>query len=303
MIPHFPRFAKLKLEHKSSIEKITSKFSPYSDYNFASLWSYNTDNSIEVSILNNNLVVKFTDYLTVRPFYSFIGKNKIKQTVKELLTFAKEKKVDLHLKLIPEAIIQADPSIYNHFTIVEDRDNHDYIISAKHVSELPIDIFKRKNYLVERFKRKYPQYKVKLIDLTNKINQQEILDLFAQWEKIGNKDRKETENELEAIKRLINSIHQIMFYTLGIYDGTKLIAFNMYEKTFNNHGISAFQKADKTYTGIYAMLSHEAAKHLRSLGCTHINYEQDLGIEGLRLSKSLWKPTHFLKKYIIKPKK
>ncbi len=303
MIPIFPRFSKLKLKHKKEIEAVTSSFPPYSDYNFSSLWSYNTDDSIEVSLLYGNLVVRFTDYLTVKPFYSFIGTRSVILTSRMLLTFSQKNRIEPHLKLVPEFVIKSEPRMKKMFEISEDPDNHDYIVSARHITELPESLFKRKNYLVSRFKRKYPGYRVEFVDVRNPHIQNEMISLFERWEKNAGKSRKDTENELTAIRRLIDSVNDLEFHTLCIYHAGTLVAFTMYEKTFQKHGISAFQKADKTYTGIYAMLSHESAKHLYSLGCTYINYEQDLGIEGLRLSKSLWKPTHFLKKYIVKLRK
>ena len=303
MIPLFPRFAKLDLSHKKEVEKLTHLFPPYSDYNFTSLWTYDTDASIEISLLYENLVVRFTDYMTLKPFYSFIGCHKPIQTAHTLIDHSYKTNIEHYLKLIPEDVILLDNDLSNHFKVIEDLDNHDYIISVKDITLLPEEKYKRKKYLVDRFKRKYPTYKTHLMDLSVASTQDEIIDLFLLWEKRNERKKEETENELIAIKRLLVHQSTLKVYALGIYHENKLIAFNLYEVTHGAYGISAFQKADKNFTGIYAFLSHEAAKHMHSLGCRFINYEQDLGIEGLRLSKSLWKPVHYLKKYIISPKK
>jgi len=301
-IPRYPIFQKLKLNHKSGIEKITHKFFPYSDYNFTSLWTYNTDESLEISLLNNNLVVKFVDYLTNKPFYSFIGNNQIIRTANILINLAIKKNFPPLLKLIGEQVIKSEKKINNFFLIKEDSDNHDYIVSAKDIAILDHLKFKRKRYLVDRFKNKYPGYTVKRIDLRNPIYQKMFLDFFLVWEKSMNKKKSETHNEIEAIKRLLKNIDILKEEALGIFLNNKLIAINAFEICHKSYGVSSFQKADKQYTGVYAMISHETAKHLHSKGIKFINYEQDLGIEGLRLSKSLWKPIHFLKKYIIAPK-
>ena len=70
MIPEFPEFKKLELSDKEEVEKITSKFPPYSDFNFVSMWSWNIENKIWISQLYGNLVVHFTDYLTDGTFLS-----------------------------------------------------------------------------------------------------------------------------------------------------------------------------------------------------------------------------------------
>lgn len=64
MISEFPQFKKLELADKKDIEKFTSKFPPYSDFNFVSMWSWDIRGEMRVSQLNGNLVVRFTDYLT-----------------------------------------------------------------------------------------------------------------------------------------------------------------------------------------------------------------------------------------------
>jgi hypothetical protein len=43
-----------------------------------------------------------------------------------------------------------------------------------------------------------------------------------------------------------------------------------------------------------------AFKKLRALGCEFINFEQDMGIAGLKQAKRLWRPVKYLKKYTIK---
>ena len=40
MLPEFPQFKKLELSDKEEVEKFTSKFPPYSDFNFVSMWSW-----------------------------------------------------------------------------------------------------------------------------------------------------------------------------------------------------------------------------------------------------------------------
>lgn len=303
MIPSFPTFHKLKLSHREGVSLIVKKFLPYSDFNFTSLWTYNINNSIEISILNDNLIVRFIDYLHLKPFYSFIGQKKIAETIDVLFEHAEKNGLESYLKLVPEAVINEQQLMPEKYLVEEDLDNHDYIILAEEVAILHPEKYRRKLHLVEQFKKKYSGYQIKLVDLKNDYHQKEIVDLFVLWEKINTKDRKESNNEFLAIKRLIKSVKKIDVFTLCIYFENKLIGFNIYELTHESYAISAFQKGDKAYTGIYAMLNYEVAKHLVTMGCRYINLEQDLGIEGLRLSKSTWKPTHFLKKYIITPKK
>ena len=75
MIPEFPQFKPLTLSDKESIERITQKYPPYSDFNFMSMRCWDIKGKIKISKFNNNLVVRFTDYLKGNPFFSFWGDN------------------------------------------------------------------------------------------------------------------------------------------------------------------------------------------------------------------------------------
>src|SRR3989344_1313301 len=102
MIPTFPKFKNLELGDRADIESLTKKFQPYSDYNFTSLWCWDTYGQIQVSKLHGNLVIRFTDYLTGEPFYSFMGTIDVDHTVSELLKLSHNQSLTTALRLIPE---------------------------------------------------------------------------------------------------------------------------------------------------------------------------------------------------------
>lgn len=299
-ISHFPKFEKLKLSHKYIVEQIICRYNPYSDYNFTSLWTYDTQEQIELTLLNDNLVIRFQDYITNKPFYSFIGKKKSLKTIDILLSHSLKRGYKAELKLMPEEII--DQSLHTHFKIIEDHDNHDYILSAVELSDLKGKKYYDKRNLVNRFKKKYPNYVVRKINLTQKSIQTEIIELFLLWEKQAKRDQKDTENELKAINRLLAHAHTFHILGIGIYNSNQLVGFATYELTHKKYGIISFEKGNRHFDGIYSVLNHEVAKDLLKKGFVHINYEQDLGIDGLKKAKTLWRPIHFLKKYRITPK-
>lgn len=293
-------FKRLELEDREIIERFTAKFPPFSDFSFLSLFTYDTNQTIEYCFYKNNLIVRFEDYLSDDSFYSLLGVNDILKTMRLLFKNASSTNIKLSLELVPETTIQAASNASKYFKIKEDRNNFDYIVSTKDIAELSHDKFPRKHKLVERFKENYPNHVVRMIDLKEVKNKQNILDTFEMWRNINHKNEEDTATEYIAIKRLVdNSSHFSNLRVLGIYDKEQLIAFNTFETSKNGCGISSFQKANKQYEGIYAFLTHSLAKKLLELGCDQINFEQDLGIEGLRSSKNSWHPTNFLKKYTV----
>ncbi len=302
MIPQFPQFKQLELEDKEAIESITSSYPPYSDYNFVSIYSYNTDNSAQISLLNDNLVVKFPHYISTQAFYSFFGTNNIVETATTLLQFAKEKKDDTTLQLIPEVSILADPLLQEKFIVEEDIDNFDYVLSVQGLSHLEGKEYAVKRNFVNRFIKKYPHHVAKELDVADTDIHKEIHDLFQLWGQNGNKTEDESANELKAITRLLDAASHFQLFSLGIYVDEKLIAFSINELVQEKYAVIHFEKADISYEGVFQYMKHITAKMLGEKEYVFINYEQDLGLEGLRKAKQSYHPVSFLKKFIIKEK-
>src|SRR6185295_15686005 len=110
----------------------THQFPPYSDFNFVSMWSWDIKGDMRICQLHGNLVVRFTDYITGEPFYSFLGNHEVNDTARQLLELSKKEGFELALKLVPEESIKHLDNMTFH--IVEDRDHFDYIFDTKSLS-------------------------------------------------------------------------------------------------------------------------------------------------------------------------
>lgn len=301
MLPQFPDFKKLEITDKLETEKITSQYPPYSDFNFISLWDYDIHKLAEISTLNNNLILKFTDYITNKPFYTFIGKYSPKETIDELLKLARKNNLENCLKLIPEDNIKNDiDSLRNYYQIDEDRDNFDYIYSIQDWAELSWSKFHTKRHESTHFISTYQNSKFTKLDLSNEKIQQQINNLFLVWSK-QKKSSQDTENELNAIKNLFIAAKHYNYLALGVYIEENLIAFSVCELLPDKYAMSHFGKVDYSYKGLFSYLKHMTATELFNLDYKYLNLQQDMGIEGLRSSKEMWHPVGFLKKYIITP--
>jgi uncharacterized protein len=298
VIPVFPQFKNLELNDKEEFEKITKKFDLFSDYNFISLWVYNVENDSRISILNENIVIRFRDYITNEPFYSFLGNNKVENTINKLLELSRMEGFESKLKLIPEINIK-DLLNQNKFIISEDRDNFDYIASVEDLANLFGDEYHSHKNLVNYFNKTYTSCHINKLNLLDPAIHDQILKVFYTWELKKDKKRDETIHELSAIQRILRDVNDFDLISLGVYDKEELVGFIIASLEQKNYAIGHFIKADFEYKGIFYLLNHELAKILKEKEYKHFNMEQDLGIPGLRNSKELWNPTHFLKKYII----
>jgi hypothetical protein len=128
MVHTFPNFTPLDIADQEALERIIRSYPPHSDYNLASLWSYDTDSSLKLCLLHNNLVVIFRDYMTDEPILSFLGTNDVMTTLLTLFDYQRKHGMHHGVSLLTkETIASLSPMS---LLITEDRDNFDYVVSV-----------------------------------------------------------------------------------------------------------------------------------------------------------------------------
>lgn len=299
MIPAFPQFKKIDSNDRSMVESCVNQFPPYSDFNFTSLWAWDTRNERMVSLLNGNLVVKFTDYGTGEPFFSFLGTNNVDDTAAKIIDHAKISGVSPILRLVPA--ISAEGIVSSALKIEEDRDNFDYIYSTTLLSELQGSSFKDLRRSVNKFARDYPKSEVRIVHLQDKGVEENIWSVLRLWNtnKIIQGKGFEIEHEKSAMLRLFESSDTNNFIVTTVMEEGRTFAFSIEELLPNQYCMGHFWKADIGRPGIYNFLLQAIAQYLRTQNVDWWNFEQDLGIEGLRRSKMSFSPVTFLKKYKV----
>ncbi|MES2966229.1 MAG: phosphatidylglycerol lysyltransferase domain-containing protein [Patescibacteria group bacterium] len=303
MLPTFPEFKPLEVTDRDGILDIIKSFSPYSDFDFVSMWSWDYSNMMGVSQLNRNLVIKFSDYITGEYFYSFIGSNKLNETSSELLKHAKENNLLPYLKLVPQIV--AHNLNTDSFLITSDEDNDDYLLETGKLATLEGPDLSSKRRAVSIFTRTHGDFEVVEINLNDTKVQDDIYKLFNVWSDIKLEHGSESnDHELVAIQRCVSNADALNLFATGMYNGDTLIAFWIVGLRENKCSVSHFEKADtKNFDGIFPYFKQKVAKQLiEKKGINFINLEQDLGIPGLRQSKQVYKPSQTLKKYIVHTK-
>ncbi len=295
-IPDYPIFKKIKWEHKSYIEKFNTQLLPYCDFSFSNLYIWKPDEfETELSTLNENLIIKTKNIQTNKINISLLGTNLIVETIKILLEDFGE------ISLFPDELLKFIPN--EHFRILEDPNNHDYILSTERISALEGKRFLSKRKRINKFQREYPNSKVMILDNSDKNKLTEtVLGVFQKW-KSSKKNflNYNEQTEVTAIKRLMDiaNYSDIEIWTLEIDGETK--AFTTIEYVNKEYAISSFAKSDLSYPDANVYLTYKTAEYLHNVkNVEFLNHEQDLGIINLRSEKLSWRPVNLLKKYIIK---
>ncbi|MBI4087023.1 DUF2156 domain-containing protein [Candidatus Kaiserbacteria bacterium] len=300
MIPTFPAFKVVDVSDRDAVEAYTRLHPPYSDFDFTSLWSWDTNSQRMISDLNGNLVVRFTDYGTGGPFFSFLGTNEVEQTTRTLIEYAKENNMSPVLRLIPEETAKLMQAPL--FVVEEDRDNFDYIYSVAELAVLCGQKFNVRRHMAQRFSREHPEARFELVDPSDAIIEEYAMSIMHEWEadkQFKDHNRYELENEKLAIKRVFDAVTSLKLVVSGIFVNDVMSAFSIDEIVPDRYCMGHFWKADMKYKGIYDFHAQQIALYLQANQMTYWNWEQDLGVKGLRKTKLSYRPSHFLKKYKI----
>lgn len=293
-LPEYPEMKALEISDRVAVESCTHRLPCSSQHNFTCIWMWDTDKSTRVARIGRNLVVEFPDWETRKPALTLIGDENIADAAMYALAFWNEP-----LQLIPDFV--ANQLSEDKFVVVRDRDQDDYVVDVVRLSNLAGGGLKYRRRAANQCAhalqgRLVVKYCIEQPDLV-------LFDLFDRWA-VGraNADKPEIVDERRALERLISAWHELDLVVTGLYDRGRLIAADIQE-TLPSGAIGHCQKADISYKGSFPLLVRSSSKHLASLGVRELNIEEDLGIEGLRLSKLRWRPTGMVRKYRVQTRK
>lgn len=300
MISKFPAFGMLQIEDKTEIESFLSSFPPYADFNFFSMWTYNTENKSMIAKMNNILIVLFQDYIEKdKVFCSFIGENVTFENLQNILELPNIIHEEVSFAAIPEVVISAIgvDTIRKQYPLLEDEDNFDYILSVEKMIDLKGKKLHQKAKRVRHF-MSANNYDIVITSISNSNVQEKILLLFNLWRVQTKKNEEDVFIEKIALSRGFrdSAFFNSIFCLQIIVNGT-LVGFAIFEMIPGSEFvICGFQKGDQRFPGIYEVLTHETAKHVSQFGYKWLNIENDMGLAGLREAKMGYDPL-FLKKY------
>lgn len=300
---NFPHFKHVTLSDRFFFEAHTRQFKPLSDYNFFSLWAYNTQDDLSFSLLNKNLVLKMRDYTTDEPFFSFLGVHKLQNTIQTLIEHARHNNFEEKFSLIGEEVVEAcSPSIKKTIQFEEDSANHDYVLSINQIRTLAGEKYHNKRHMVNLFTRTHQDVSIVNLDFSDPFVNREVIHIFDQWAKGKNKTKKERAHESIPIHRMLRYADSFDLIGIGLVKQGRLIGFAVAEKIDSEFAVFHFVKAVPGYVGIFDVLYAQIAQALHEKNCRLLNIEQDFALPGLRHAKQQWNPVSYIKKYTIAPR-
>jgi hypothetical protein len=301
VIPSYPEFAPLSLEHQADFAALLKPFPPYSDFHFSGMWFWDTDNTTLVSELNGNLVLIGPDYVTGEPVISFMGTEAPLETAECLFAHAADIGVDVAIQRVPEVVVEHLPSNAN-LIITEEPNNHDYVLSVEATALLAGSERMELRQDVGRFRRHCDDRTSTVeLDLTDNGVAADILGLFDQWAAKDEVRLAQSKPERQALRRLLGDADRFDLVASGVKASGHMVGFYIVEVLHDGWSVGHFTKADTSFRGIYAHLLHSQMVLVEKLGSVYCNIEQDLGLPSLRSSKRRLAPVTMLRKFTIRP--
>jgi hypothetical protein len=128
---------------------------------------------------------------------------------------------------------------------------------------------------------------------------EEMRFVFISWIENHRKHSVLDDAEFRAFNLLLDNLSHFNLAFTFIKEGNKLVAFSVNEIINKDYALCHFEKIVRIHPQMGVLIVNEAAKYLLSAGCVYMNWEQDLGIAGLRNSKASYHPAKLFKKYIV----
>jgi len=293
-------FTEILPSHQSEVNLVTRGFPPYCDFQFSNMlsWSLPKQPTL-ISLQDNNLLVKMREYDTDRVVTMFMGKT---NTV-----FNVYKAIQAHgvLERVPEEVadeITKSPE-KDLFCVSEDTGNHDYIINLENIIKLAGRRYKSKRKSVSKFCSLYSAHSVQVLDPADKNTIFALRDLFRDIAEEKNIGFEILSDEFQAVVRLLSYSELLDINIMVVFYENKLVGFTINEVLHESPykiALGCFGKSLRKYRGLFSYMEFVTAEYLLKQGTRYINLEEDMGFDGLKMSKVLWRPDKLLKKYIIK---
>jgi hypothetical protein len=198
-----------------------------------------------------------------------------------------------------DRFLKENPDFIRSFAVWEDRAVSNYVYSAAALARLPGRKYSKKRNLLAQASGLYAWSSQRLTSA--------LADsCFAVVDSILEEEHPRVEGmlkrELAALECTLRHFDEFGQQGLLISVGGRPVAFSVYEPISPTTVAVHFERALRSYKGLYQVINCETAKVIAAQGFSHINREEDLGDAGLRDAKMSYHPTEIIPAYELKYK-
>ncbi len=304
-LPKFPGFVRITLKDKHWYNEFYKNFPPYADFSFGNLMNWlNQHDDLEGSNLNGNLVLRCTNiFMNDERMYCFLGNKRTSSTLESLFEYLHLHNEIMKIRGVPETTVnKIRPWSKKRLIIQEDRDNFEYILDVNKIAYLSGSDVRKLRREVRTFLKDFGS-DVLLREINLKTETAiEVHNHLLKWERAFSHNDS-SKQEAKVIDMLFANRISLDYGCIGLYVAGILEGIAIYQKIPQKKCVVLNHiKVSNEYRYMFDFLIFATAGKLKLQGVQYINFEQDLGIEGLREHKLSLKPVDYLKKYSISQK-
>lgn len=306
--PEFPasiEYGQINLNQYSNLYPLNTI---HADFCYGNLGTWlNLNGDLRISTLNDNIILSYTSiFENNEPTISLIGKSDIDISINEIFKHQKQNGLKQKISFTPEETVDSIVNKQN-YEILDNRDNWDYILDSYSLSRMTGNSFRSFRRKVIKFIKDYGQdVVIKEIDLCNDQEKQTIINAMHTWKSVytlSENDKMRVEGR--AINAALVLANKIKNHCIGIYVNNRLESFCLFQthKQLNRTQVAIANhiKCNYEFEHIFDFTTFCLSSYLYQRGISTVNFEQDLGIDGLKQHKLMLRPTGFLKKFTITP--
>jgi uncharacterized protein len=193
-----------------------------------------------------------------------------------------------------EEFLQAEPGWHDQFTVVEDTSASNYIYLSDLLSRLPGRKYARKRNLLSQAQASYHWTTEPITESLTEACR-EVLQRIQEEEKPEIDSN--LQQELAALARTLHLWQILRQQGILLRVDGRPAAFSIFEPIATDTVAVHFERALRSYKGLYQVINSETARIIAAQGFTFINREEDLGSPGLREAKRSYAPVKMVPAY------
>lgn len=289
-IPTFPEFKPLELEDQQEINFCLTRCPPEtSDYTFANLYLWRQYDKPKLTRINGNLVILLSP-VGENPYFLFpVGENQVEVTFDTCFHHLKN---GPQIKRVPEKIVKKYFEKKLEYSFELDHNNSDYVYRVTDLVNLRGRKYDGKRNWIKKFMAKYPAEYLPL----DKKQVSGCLGLLERWGK--SRQGPILKYELLAITEALNNYDKLGLTGRVILCAGQVEAFLIGGELNRLTAMVYIQVANREKAGL-PQYFHQKYAATELAGYKFANWEQDLGIPGLRKAKQSYHPYKMQYKYDV----
>jgi hypothetical protein len=300
-VPLFPKFRPIAVGDKELLDRFNRSVGPYAETALATLIVWNPPNEARISQLGGGVVLRHHDCGTGESVFTFLGANRPAGVARTLVDFDEGP-----IGLVPDHAVAGvtEPEWEQAgLELVADRDNDDYVYDLELLATLEGGSFKGRRKRRNAFARSHA-VEFRALDLRAKSDVDAVHDSVREW--LRQKEDKGTAppaGELVGIERLLKlglEQQDPGLWGFGVELSGELVAVSLVESHCHEMVSGVAFKALPSLVGASEYLRSVSARALRNFGFRQINVQQDMGVQGLRATKSSYRPTRMRRKWRVR---